>query len=753
MSNEENIEILKDFLVESQESLDMLDQQLVELEEALSQESDFTEIVHAIFRGVHSMKGVAAFLELDNTVKLTHEAEFLLDALRKGKVKITMAHLDLLYRAGDVLRNLLKHIEHHLTDEGTEDVIEDVVAAFILASEGDADFGALKKEQESKINVRPTQENDFEIIIPEVVRLLQFVENHLTVFVSEAEHGELSAEVVDALASIKGHLNFLQRHDMENLADLIHRFMTNLVANRGHYGREAFGIVLRVIEGMSQALPELQKFTDVHFEFVPQLIDILNNLLESPKEQRLDTHLEERLGNTLLELDVISQEQLESALAIQEKPLGEILLEMKAISPEDLEKGLEQQTKKRQERQTPVAEKPGVAKPATAIASDTVRVDLQKLEMLGDLVGELVIAENMVLHHPLVQGEDFAPFRKVGSTLTRISREIQDISLSLRMVPVKSTFQKMNRVVRDTAKKVGKKVQLEIMGDDTEMDRNVVEGLSHPLVHLLRNAVDHGIELPREREQAGKLETGKVRLEARQEGGEIQIIIADDGRGINKESIIKKCIEKGLIRSDHVFNGDDEVFNLLFLPGFSTASQVSDISGRGVGMDVVKRNIEESLNGSIEITSKEGEGSRFLLRIPLTLSIIDGMLVRVEDSVITVPLLSIRETMSPKGLKITQQSEGCETVNIRNRLIPIVPLVSFLHDRPSELRDDHIMIVVEHGNHLRCLLVDEIIGQRQTVIKRLSGFLGNVRGVSGFSILSNGSITLILDVRKVVSLT
>lgn len=752
MSNEENIEIIKDFLVESQESLDQLDQQLADLETALQKEEPFTEIVHAIFRGVHSMKGVAAFLELNNTVKLTHEAEFLLDALRKGKIQIEAFHLDLLYRTGDVLRNLLGKIDQHLTDEGTEDVVDEMVGQFTQAMQGNAVFSDLKKDKEAGSGNRTTQQSDYEIIIPEVIRLLQYVENQLALFVAQPETQELTRDVVDALASIKGHLNFLQRHELEELADLILRFITNLASNASHYGRSAIGIVLRVIEGMSQALPDLQKYTDVHFEFVPQLIDILNNLLESPKEQRLDAHLEERLGNTLLDMNVISQDQLEVALEIQEKPLGEILLEMKALSKEDLDKGLAQQNKKRQERQASSIEKTGVHKPSN-LAGDTVRVDLRKLEMLGDLVGELVIAENMVLHHPQVQGEGFGAFRKTGSTLSRISREIQDLSMSLRMVPVKSTFQKMTRVVRDTAKKVSKKVMLEIVGDDTEMDRNVVEGLSHPLVHILRNAVDHGIEMPRERTDAGKSETGYIRLEAKQEGGEIQILISDDGRGINKQGIIQKCIEKELIAKDTTFKSDEEIFNLLFMPGFSTASQVSDISGRGVGMDVVKRNIEETLHGSIEISSVEGKGSRFLLRIPLTLSIIDGMLVRVDDTVITIPLLSIRETMSPKGLRFTETSEGCQTVNIRDRLIPLVPLQTFLHDIPCELNQEHILIVVEHGNQARCLLVDEILGQRQTVIKRLSGFLGNVRGISGFSILSNGSITLILDVRKVVSLS
>jgi len=379
-------------------------------------------------------------------------------------------------------------------------------------------------------------------------------------------------------------------------------------------------------------------------------------------------------------------------------------------------------------------------------ARQDIRVDVGKLDALVNLVGELVIAQEMVVGDPEIRRIRNHRLRRAIHNLARISAELQDISMAVRMIPLSATFRKLNRLVHDVALKAGKQARLELDGEDTEVDKNVIELISDPLVHIVRNALDHGIEPPDERRAAGKPEVGTVAITARHEGGEVWITIADDGRGLDRERILRQAVARGLLHGDGAALTDEQTFQFIFEPGFSTAEKVTDISGRGVGMDVVKRNMEK-LKGRVEIHSVAGAGATIRLRIPLTLAIIDGMLLGVGETRYTLPTLAIRETLRPRPEQILVTPDGAEIVRVREELIPVIRLHRLFRRRSrTEDLTAGILLIVESAGATAALFVDEILGQRQTVIKGLSGYLGRVRGLAGCTILGTGEVSLILDV-------
>ncbi|MGC6488658.1 MAG: chemotaxis protein CheA [Planctomycetota bacterium] len=393
---------------------------------------------------------------------------------------------------------------------------------------------------------------------------------------------------------------------------------------------------------------------------------------------------------------------------------------------------------------------PRRAKPARV--ERTVKVSTTRLDMLVDMVGELVIAQSMVLQSPEIQALDGQALTRNISQVGKITRDLQEAAMSLRMVTVKATFQKMARLVRDVAGKSGKRVGLTIAGEDTELDRNVVEQIADPLVHMIRNAVDHGVEAPAERVAAGKPEEGRLTLRAYHQGGSIVIEIRDDGRGIDRDKVFEKARSKGLIPAgtDATSLTDAEVFQLIFAPGFSTAEAVTDLSGRGVGMDVVRRNIE-ALRGKIEIESEVGAGTTFHLRLPLTLAIIDGMIVRIGASRYVVPTLSIEHSFRPRPEDVHRVADRGECVQARGEVLPVHRL-KHLFGQPDgvEALEQGILVVVEVDGQRSCLLVDEIVGQQQVVIKSLGMSREQVSGLSGGAIMTDGRVALILDVATLV---
>ena len=403
------------------------------------------------------------------------------------------------------------------------------------------------------------------------------------------------------------------------------------------------------------------------------------------------------------------------------------------------------------------AEQPVVARPAAAAASagagaaGLIRVDTAKLDGLIDLVGELVIAQSMVTQNSDLQAVASEQLARSLGQLRGISTELQRTALSLRMVPVRGTFQKMARLVRDLSGQVGKEIRLVLEGEETELDRTLVEELGDPLVHMIRNAADHGIESPTDRVAAGKDSSGTITLRAFHKGGMVFLQIQDDGRGLSVSRIRGKAVERGLI-SVHEQLTDREVLDLIFAPGFSLASTVTDLSGRGVGMDVVRRNIER-LRGTIEIDSVEGRGTTFTIGLPLTLAIIEGLLVQVGDQRFVVPTLSVRESFRPLHSMMSVVQGRGEMVSVRGTLTPLLRLANYLHI-PDAVTDptQGIVMVLEAGQDCRCVLVDALVGKQEVVIKSLGETFQNQQEFAGAAILGDGRVGLILDTTSLVRL-
>jgi two-component system chemotaxis sensor kinase CheA len=381
----------------------------------------------------------------------------------------------------------------------------------------------------------------------------------------------------------------------------------------------------------------------------------------------------------------------------------------------------------------------------TKMEAATVKVATSKLEYLVDMVGELVIAQSMLKHNPDLAALRTPRLQRDVAQLSRVTAEVQKTAMAMRMVPVGQLFRKMNRLVRDLARKSGKKVELELVGEDVELDRTLVEELADPLVHMIRNSMDHGVEPPDEREAAGKPPVGKLRLSAAHQAGQIAVEVADDGRGLDKRRILDKAVAKGVVAPGASLS-DQEIYHLIFQPGFSTAEKVTDVSGRGLGMDVVRKQVEK-LRGRIEVESHSGLGSRFLLKLPLTLAIIEGLVVRAGGERYIVPIFSVREMLRPTQDSIfTVEGKG-EMAMVRDRLVPVARLTRKL-GLPDNQRHsgDGLMIVGESEGREFCLMVDEMIGKQEVVIKSLGPAFRHVRGISGGAILGDGRVGLILDV-------
>ena len=380
-----------------------------------------------------------------------------------------------------------------------------------------------------------------------------------------------------------------------------------------------------------------------------------------------------------------------------------------------------------------------------------ISVNTEKLDRLLDLVGEMVIAEAMVVRNPELQNLRLDGFRKAARQLGKLTSELQDIVMSIRMMPIAATFQRMQRIVRDMTQKLGKEVDLHLSGEDTELDKNIIDHIGDPLMHLIRNSLDHGIESPSERLAAGKPSRGNLYLEARSMGGDILITIRDDGRGLNREKILAKARSSGLVNRPDKDYSDKEVFSFILLPGFSTKENVSEFSGRGVGMDVVRENISK-VGGAIIMDSHAGEGTSMTIRLPLTLAIINGMMVSVGTNRYIIPVSSIRESFRAEQKQIVQDVAGNEMVMIRGECISLVRLHKQFGVETS-IRDlsEGIIVVIEENDKTVCLFADELISEQQAVVKPLPAYVNQARGVAGCTILGDGRICLILDATGLVA--
>lgn len=547
--------------------------------------------------------------------------------------------------------------------------------------------------------------------ITECSELLEMAEGALLDLEENPNDDELVNKVFRAFHTIKGTSAFM---GLDPMSDFTHHLETVLSMVRD--GEIDFDVAC----------------ADISLE----AIDIINKMLDVVEGAEGGDHLPKPLNYDRLTkvLHRVADEQIAPEKALKEA--GGIQYEM----PEEDTSG---------PKQNGAAKTNGEAKGDSedSQSESSVRVNVSRLDQLIDMVGELVIAHSVVAQDESIPDHSDLQ-KKIGHT-SKILRELQDTSLALRMVPLKGTFHKMNRLVRDLSRKAGKSVKLSTYGEDTEIDRNMVDVINEPLVHMVRNAIDHGIETPEERKEAGKSEEAQVWLRASQEGGKVVIEIEDDGRGINKEKVLEKAISKGLVDPDENLT-DNEIHNLIFLPGFSSTDEVTDLSGRGVGMDVVRQSIED-LKGKVDIESEEGKGTKIIIELPFTLAITDGMLVRVGSQRFIVPTLNIDQAFRAQRNDLFTVMGKSEKVSIRGETVPIIRLHDHFNiDDGEEDLTQGTLLSIKNANEKYALLVDEVLGQQQLVGKSINMIAAEMDHISGGAILGDGTVGLILDTAALI---
>jgi len=388
-----------------------------------------------------------------------------------------------------------------------------------------------------------------------------------------------------------------------------------------------------------------------------------------------------------------------------------------------------------------------------AVNQSIISVKVEKLDKLMDLVGEIVTAESMVIENPDLKGLELENFTKAVRQLQKITDELKDLAMSIRMVPLTATFQKTNRIVRDMCKNLNKKAKLEIVGGETEVDKNVIEKISDPLMHIIRNSLDHGIELPSERLAAGKSEEGHVKLEAYSSGGFVYITITDDGKGLDKVKIYNKALNSGITSKKIEELSDREIFSFIFMPGFSTKEAVTEYSGRGVGMDVVHKNLE-TIGGTVSVESTKGKGSKFILKIPLTIAIVEGMLIKVGETILTIPTKAIKEIFIGDSKELFSDIDGNELIMIRGQVYNVLRLHKYFNIKTDITDiDNGVILLVENDEKRVCIFADEIIGEHQVVVKNIPKYFKKIKGLSGCALLGGGEISLIMDISAIVNVS
>ncbi|MFT6733184.1 MAG: two-component system chemotaxis sensor kinase CheA [Polaribacter sp.] len=680
------------FFEESFEGLDVMEQELLNLEDDTDLEN-----VNTIFRAAHSIKGGSATFNFSQVAEFTHVMETLLDEMRDGKRDISREIIDLLLKSVDCLRGMLNKLQDG--DDVNNDYVELV------------DYFNQLLSNESSDNT-----ND-----------------------SSNSNKENSLEVEGSKASVTN-----KQCDRETLGFTIKFVPENYILQTGNEPVRMFK-ELEGLGGLSVKadLSKVPNFEDLD----PELCFISWELQLETKDKESDIRevFEWVDDDCLLEVvklsDKSTEEDSDNKSSDKEskrdaEPEPELTSTLENVTPISETKKL-----------VPIKkEKDPLKSSKKSSSAASIRVGIDKVDTLIDLVGELVITQSML--GELGENFDVSKLEQLVSGLRELesnTRELQESVMRIRMLPIGFVFNRMPRMVRDLSAQLGKNIELDIKGEDTELDKTVMEKIGDPLTHLVRNALDHGIESNQKRADDGKQDEGKVTLNAFHQGGNIIIEIEDNGGGINPEIIYKKAVEKGLIE-DGIEIPEAQIIGLIMEPGFSTAEVVSDVSGRGVGLDVVKRNIN-NLGGSVEISSVVGKGTKFTIRLPLTLAILDGQLIRSADEVYVIPLASIVESIPLSGIKITKIAGNMSVYKNGNEYIPIVDLrEEFAIKTEKQTTNDGLIAIVEGENRKIAIKIDELLGQQQVVIKSLESHYKCIQGVSGATILGDGRVSLILDI-------
>ena len=686
---------LEIFLDESNEHLQTLSDQLIILEK----EPDNSDTINEIFRAAHSLKGMAGTMGYKRMQNLTHDMENVFSEVRNGNMEVNSNLVDVLFQCLDALETYVDNIRE-TQDEGTDDN-EPIIKALnaFIASEGKGNAAPAAKKEEAPAataSAAPADDKD--------MPLADFEKNAVNEALKKNLHVYKIKVSVDENCILKAARAFLVFKNLEGHGDII------------------------------KSEPSVQDIEDEKFDFDFSIIVVT--------EEKYDNII--ALIKNVSEIkDAAGQEITQPFPEEQTEEAKEEKKETSAVS----------QTAK------PAAAKPAAKKPASTgktsgSVSHTVRVDIEKLDVLMNLVSELIIAKNGLVSASHVEGDEAAAlnqsFTEQIEYLERVTTNLHESVMKVRMMPIESVFSRFPRMIRDLNKKLGKKMELYMSGEDTELDRTVIDEIGDPIMHLLRNSADHGLESAEIRKERGKSEVGSIFLDAFQEGNNVVIEVRDDGNGIDTEKVKAKAVEKGTITQEQAdVMTDKEAIDLLFRPSFSTAEKVTDVSGRGVGLDVVKSKIED-LGGDVEVKTKYGEGSTFSIRLPLTLAIIQALMVKLGDEKYAISLGSI-ETIEDIPVSDIKYVHAKEVIHLRGNVIPLIRLRDLL-DVPGEPEESEniTVVVVRKGDKQAGLVVDSLIGQMEIVIKSLGKYIRINKMISGATILGDGSVALIIDANTLV---
>ena len=753
MSFEVDEEILQDFLVEAGEILEQLSEQLVDLE----QNPDDKALLNAIFRGFHTVKGGAGFLQLTALVDCCHYAENVFDILRNGQRQIDSDLMDIVLRALDSVNEMFETVRAGGEPERADPELISALSAYAtppteeeLAAQDEADTEDADEPASEPEAAATEQEN------------LDISDDHFESLLDALGEDETSAPAANDAKSEApqddADSDDITEDEFDALLDQLHGSGAPGVSEADKASGEAASSAAESDEITEDEFEDL--LNQLHGGSAPGLdkkasADAASKDSATPKDDA------DNGAGEGAESDLITDDEFESLLdSLHGKGQAPKVEETaKAAEPAKAEKAAPKAKPAPKPAAKPQpaskaaepAKEPAKAKAPNApvVQETTVRVDTKRLDDIMNMVGELVLVRNRLVRLGL-QSEDES-MGKAVSNLDVVTGDLQNAVMKTRMQPIKKVFGRFPRVVRDLARNMKKEVNLVLHGEDTDLDKNLVEALADPLVHLVRNSVDHGVETPEVREAKGKPRVGRVVLSAEQEGDHILLSIEDDGAGMDADVLRKKAVEKGLMDSDAAERlSDNEAFNLIFAPGFSTKVEITDVSGRGVGMDVVKTKISQ-LNGTLDIKSVLGQGSQFIIKVPLTLAIMPTLMVTLADQAFAFPLVSVNEIFH-LNLKKTNIVDGQQVVVIRGKTLPIFHLKNWLVKGASanEQPEEAHVVVVQVGINEVGFVVDQLVGQEEVVIKPLGKMLQGTVGISGATITGDGRIALILDVPSMI---
>ncbi|MBO0132437.1 chemotaxis protein CheA [Agrobacterium burrii] len=719
------------------------EEQLAELESGLLKLNDGDrdpETVNAVFRAVHSIKGGAGAFGLDDLVAFAHVFETTLDCVRSNKLEPGQDVLKVMLRSADVLADLTNAARDggSVDESRTRGLVKELEA---LANGETVQVSApapVAIKAPAPVAPKPTDDSGFE---PIPFSFSDFADE--TTPLMEAPTFQVKFKPHASLYS-KGNEAALLLRDLSRVGEMSVNCDMSELPTLDKLDPEAsylsWTVSITTDKG-EEAIRSVFEFAewDCDLEISPVLSDAAADEEELP------------MIPVPFDLSALDSGPEEEPAVAQEAPFVAAAVEA-AVATTQIAQSVNAAIEKREAAAAPAAAQANANAAANANVGQTIRVDLDRVDRLINLVGELVINQAMLSQSVIENDASGTSAVNMGlDELQQLTREIQDSVMAIRAQPVKPVFQRMSRIVREVADMIGKQIRLVTEGENTEVDKTVIDKLAEPLTHMIRNAVDHGIETPEKREAAGKNPEGTIKLSAKHRSGRILIELQDDGAGINRERVRQKAIDNDLIAADANLT-DEEIDNLIFAPGFSTADKISDISGRGVGMDVVKRSIQ-ALGGRISISSRPGHGSTFTMSLPLTLAVLDGMVVTVAGQTLVVPLTAIVETLQPEAKNIHSFGSNQRLISIRNSFCPLVDVGRVLNFRPTQADpvEGVALLVESEGGGQRALMVDAIQGQRQVVIKSLEANYTHVPGIAAATILGDGRVALILDVDAIVS--